>query len=31
VMTCSTCDREIPDNLDICPYCGRPTGPVQSD
>jgi hypothetical protein len=26
-MACSTCSREIPDNLDVCPHCGRPQDP----
>ena len=27
-MACSTCEREIPDNLGVCPYCGRPQDPI---
>lgn len=23
---CPTCDEEIDDHLDVCPWCGRPTG-----
>lgn len=23
-MACSTCGRELPDNTEVCPHCGRP-------
>jgi hypothetical protein len=31
VMACSTCDREIPDDLGVCPHCGRPQDPFTQN
>ena len=31
LMACSTCEREIPDNLGVCPYCGRPQDPITQN
>lgn len=28
-MVCSTCEREIPNYLGVCPHCGRPQDPFN--